>query len=369
LSPSAPSSPTPDQPRGKTGRTAAFAREFARISPLNGDVQVSIKAMLCLIVSLLILTGFERTDLFGAAAFGAFSALFARNVPPRHAMRAQAEGGLTVIAAIMIGVACAAWSPSPLISVLVVAVYAVCIDAINRSRVWRAPAGLFVAFAAGAFSNTADVDGSKALSIFVAAAGTGAFALVLTLLQSFHHNPNLTQDFPPKTHRLRGTFFSETTLVVLIAALAGSFFGWLATPEHAYWGTVTAIAMASRPHGANWKIRALHRFTGTLIGAVIATPLLLWDMPVWATITTLVLAQGLTELFVLRNYAIGIVFITVQALAMTAVSHPGTGVDIAGERLLATVIGLVCGVATIVLEQILEGRERRAAEAAQAEEN
>jgi hypothetical protein len=331
------------------------------VKPLNGDIQVGVKAALCIIVPLLILLALGRSDLFGAVGFGAFSTLFARNIRPRAALRIQAEGAAAVLGAVMLGVAISALLHGSLAGLFCIVVYACLIQPLNLARGWRAPAGLFMGFAAGAFSNLGHVTWTLAAQVFVTALGTSLFGLLLTWLQSLRRNGQAADPGPTITSYL-SKLASFDTLWMLVAGLVAAYLGWLITPEHAYWAIVCSLVMTTRPLRHRWKIRTLHRVLGTLVGAVIALPLLIWTPSPWFAVIALPLVQALTEFFVLRNYAVGVTFITVQALLMTVVAHPASGTEVAIERLLATAVGLACGIVTVLIQLGADRhRERRAA--------
>ncbi|WP_291279550.1 FUSC family protein [Galactobacter sp.] len=340
------------------GHGQRFWRELTSMSPLNGDIQVGVKAGICLLVPLLILLGLGRPDLFGAVGFGAFSTLFARNIQPRAALRIQAEGGSAVLGAVMLGVAISAFLPKSVAGLFIIAAYASVIQPLNQARGWRAPAGLFMGFAAGAFSNLNEVTWPLAGQIFATALATSLFGLGLTWLQSLGRNTPATSP-APTTVPYRSKLFTADTVWMLTAGLVAALLGWLVTPEHAYWALVCSLVLTTRPLRHRWKIRTLHRVLGTVIGAVIAMPLLVWTPSPWVAVILLPLVQALTEIFVLRNYAVGVMFITVQALLMTVIAHPASGPDVAVERLLATAVGLGCGIVTILIQLLADRRRQR----------
>ena len=117
--------------------------------------------------------------------------------------------------------------------------------------------------------------------------------------------------------------------------------------EHAYWAMAAAVLILHQ--GLDWLRtleRGLQRLLGTWAGLVLAAVILtLHPQGLWLVLTLAVL-QFTIEMFVVRNYALAVVFITPTALT---IATGGLVVGDVGDLLLArgldTLIGFVVAVA------------------------
>lgn len=123
---------------------------------------------------------------------------------------------------------------------------------------------------------------------------------------------------------------------------------------------VGAVAAVSGPHVKARVIRGLQRLIGTLLGVLVAAGILALGMPPLAVILIAVALQAGAELFVGRNYAIAMVFITPLALLMVQLAAPTTVGVLLTDRLWETVVGIVAGTAVAVGSALIRGRRRRA---------
>jgi uncharacterized membrane protein YccC len=90
-------------------------------------------------------------------------------------------------------------------------------------------------------------------------------------------------------------------------------------------------------------VRGVHRVVGTLVGLVLAGGLLAVDLPVLALIAVVVALQAGAELWVGRNYAIALVFVTPLALLMVHLVAPVPPSVLIVDRGVETVIGVAVG--------------------------
>lgn len=131
--------------------------------------------------------------------------------------------------------------------------------------------------------------------------------------------------------------------VVLAGATASAF-----TMDHTYWAMAAAVLMLHQ--GFDWTrtlLRGSERLVGTLIGLALAGLILTWTPQGWWLVLTIAALQFTIEMFVVRNYAIAVIFITPAALTIASGGHRVADV---GAFLFArgvdTVIG--CGAALLV---------------------
>lgn len=130
----------------------------------------------------------------------------------------------------------------------------------------------------------------------------------------------------------------------LLASLAALALGW----GHPAWAAVGAAAALQGRHIHTNTPRALQRAVGTAVGALLAWPLLEAHLGFWVVVAVVVVMQVVTELLVLRNYAVAMLVITPMALMMTSLGAPADGA-LALDRALTTVLGAAVGVLMTVV--------------------
>lgn len=118
--------------------------------------------------------------------------------------------------------------------------------------------------------------------------------------------------------------------------------------DHSYWAMAAAVLVLYQ--GFDWArtvVRGVERMVGTLIGLGVAAAILTWQPQGWWLVASIAVLQFVIEMFVVRNYAIAVIFITPLALTIAAGGRPVD--DLAHfliTRGLDTVIG--CVVALLV---------------------
>ncbi|HLR43999.1 MAG TPA: FUSC family protein [Brevibacterium sp.] len=140
----------------------------------------------------------------------------------------------------------------------------------------------------------------------------------------------------------------------MIAPAIAGVLGILSTafwPElsHPYWAMVAAVAPITPPHRTARVQRRLHRIVGTLGGLVVTAFILSFPAQPWQLVVWVILLQFLAEVFVGRNYAFALLFITPLALAMTQIAHPQAVGQLVTSRAVETVIGAAMGIVVVVV--------------------
>ncbi|MFK0402081.1 FUSC family protein [Microbacterium sp. NPDC090225] len=140
-------------------------------------------------------------------------------------------------------------------------------------------------------------------------------------------------------------------LRVVIVAIVGVLLGLVVDPERTYWivGSAVAVIGVAAARRAAFQ-RGLHRMLGTVVGAGVYILLaLLHPAGIWLALL-LGLLQFSIELVVVRHYALALVFITPLVLLLTGAATGSIGsLDVAGERIVDTIVGAVLGAASGVL--------------------
>lgn len=145
-------------------------------------------------------------------------------------------------------------------------------------------------------------------------------------------------------------------LRVAIVAVVGVLLGLLVDPDRTYWivGSAVAVIGVAAARRAAFQ-RGLHRMLGTVVGAGLYLLLaLLHPAGIWLALLLGTL-QFAIELVVVRHYALALVFITPLVLLLTGAATGTIGsIDVAGERIVDTLVGAVLGAASGVLHRSAE---------------
>lgn len=115
-----------------------------------------------------------------------------------------------------------------------------------------------------------------------------------------------------------------------------------------YWAQVAAVVPLSAVRRDAQIERGLHRVIGTAAGVVVTAFLLSFPAQPWQLAVWVVLLQFLTEMFVLRNYALSLLFVTPMALLMVQLGHPLPVVPLLQARVIETVIGVAVALAVVL---------------------
>jgi hypothetical protein len=161
---------------------------------------------------------------------------------------------------------------------------------------------------------------------------------------------------PTVLYRLRraATYQSHaatTALRVLVASTAAGAltiaFG-LGRPD---WAVISAVlVLQAGPDRRRGTVRGIHRLVGTAAGVVLFT--VAWSLSPSGIVLIMVLMalQFLIELYIARNYAVAVTFITPLALLIGGASHPGANaVTLGVDRLVETALGVAYALAAMWL--------------------
>ncbi len=116
-----------------------------------------------------------------------------------------------------------------------------------------------------------------------------------------------------------------------------------------YWAVMaTALIITIGADRLSLTHRALHRLSGTLVGVLLFFVLHLLDLGGVALLAAALLLVFTMQMVVVRNYALGAVFITPMALLISSAGAPSRPVlEVAGLRILDTAIGAACSLVVI----------------------
>lgn len=137
---------------------------------------------------------------------------------------------------------------------------------------------------------------------------------------------------------------ARATIAVLLAASM-----MIASPVgHPYWAILSSLIVlhmgASR---YDMTIRAAQRVLGTAIGVGVYFLVVLAAPSPWVKVAIVIAAIFIMESLMARNYAAGVIFVTLFALLMTPITAAGEVEMLMRDRLVETLVGV--GVAVVVV--------------------
>ena len=323
----------------------AFAPSRGRRWPL------ALQAALCIGIPIAVMTLLGQPALGYIAASGAFTVLYAGSAPAvdRARVLPVVAAGLVLSAVCGVLVAGNAW----LVSAGVVIV-AVASAALAFGFRLGPPGPLFFVLVFGLSAHVVAVSEVSPL-VYVAALTAGcvlSYAVALTPLLSAR--TRMTSGRPLRT-LLPGPALDADSRVLLlrvsIVSIVGVLLGFVVDPARTYWIVGSAVAVIGVAAARRAALeRGLHRMLGTVVGAgVYALLALLHPSGLWLALLLAAL-QFAIELVVVRHYALALVFITPLVLLLTGAATGEIGaMDVAGERIVDTLVGAVLGAASGLL--------------------
>lgn len=323
-----------------------------RVAPYDRDHTVAIRAAISVGVPLLFLWTMGRLDLSIYASFGAFASLYGRTDRIGDRVRMQAAAGAVLLTAMLIGTATSVAGLAAPWAIVVVSAVASLVTLLAYSAQWHPPGALFIVFAAGATASV-PADATRLMDVLAVGLAAVVFSIVITFVYeavSARSIPRLTRT---KNRIAVGAVAAEMAITVAVATLLGGIAGLLLLDSHWYWAMVGAVAAVSGPHVKARIIRGLQRLIGTGLGVVVAAAILALGVPPLGVILIAVALQAAAELFVGRNYAIAMVFITPLALLMVQLAAPTTAGVLLSDRLGETLVGIVAGTAVAVVSALV----------------
>ena len=114
---------------------------------------------------------------------------------------------------------------------------------------------------------------------------------------------------------------------------------------HGYWAAISAAAVLHSVNVRTTAQRAAQRTLGTLAGLLLALGVLAAHPGAVELAVVIVLLEFLLEYLVVRNYGLGVVFLTPLALLMSELASPTPVAELVRQRALASVLGIVIGLA------------------------
>ena len=330
----------------------ARLRSLVSLAPPRYDHVPAFRIAMGLAIPMAVLLATGHLGWAMFAGFGAFTGIYSRYEPTRDRFRRQSLAGAMLVLCVMLGAALAqltALFPATLAHVLVIVVTALVAggSAVFVSSRGLKPGGaIFPVFAVAAVASVPVVAPFWVAGLVAAACAALCVGLGLLGHWAGERHPGVVLG---QEHRritpaeLRAEFVRYTA-----AALLAGLLGLLSGLPFPYWAQVAAVAPLA-PIGYPAQVeRGVHRVVGTTLGIVTTAFLLSFPAEPWQLIVWIVVLQFLAEMYVMRNYALALLFITPLALLMVQLGHPQPAGPMLQARVLETAIGVVVGVAMVL---------------------
>ena len=291
----------------------------------------------------------------GYAALGGMVALFGRFDTPLGRIKVLVFAGLTQIMMVLL-MSLASLHASALLQLVALTIAFGVAYFITISCRFGPPGALIFAFAGGAALVPA-TGVSETFERTLATAVVALLALVICVAtdwlrqRSTAERPLPLEQLRPMSHRL------AATVRIMIGCGIALIMSYAWGANHPVWAGMGALVVLQGPFLHINIHRALQRMVGAVVGSVLAWIILAQEPSAMAVIALIFVLQMLTELVIGSNYWLGQVFVTPMALIMSYLAAPGlSGADMAPERVLDSLLGVVVGIVAAVVLSTLDDR-------------
>lgn len=326
------------------------------VAPRMPALRPAARATFCLAVPLLILASLGRMDWAMYAGFGAFFAVFGRY--DNYAVRfwQQLSCGAVQVASMLLGTLFSFLQTPFIVDALVLAVIAFGSNLVSRGVRWLPPGPIFAVFAGGACLSV-PASGESFIGVLLVGAGTALFSLLVMLGLSARRGRLAAALKAEPTWAPTEKSVHESVRMGIAVLLAGVV-AYLLGGDHWYWASLGAISgvMGATVHSR--VARALQRCVGTCIGVLLTWAVFVFEPNLWVLLAVALVGQFCIEVVILRNYAVGMVFMTMVALLMVHLASPEDPMVLLVDRVTMTVLGAATGAALSVAIGIVVGQQK-----------
>ncbi|UYQ77195.1 FUSC family protein [Glutamicibacter sp. JL.03c] len=324
------------------------------VAPPRPSVIPAAKSAIALGVPLVLVAVGGHLDWAMYAAFGAFGAVFGRYSAYAPRFWQQLSVGLVQVASMLLGTYFSMIHAPFIICALVLGAIGFGANYVSQAAGWMPPGPTFAVFAGGACI-TIPATSSSFLGVLLVGGGTMLFSLVFMLGLSLRranlgHTLRAGFTWAPGPRAVSASV--HMAVGVLLAGMAAALLG----DGHWYWASLGAIAAVTGVDAYARVARGLQRSVGTCVGVLLAASVLVFDPPIWVILVAAIACQVCIELVILRNYALGMVFVTVTALSMVHLVSPEPVASLLVDRVAMTALGAGVGAVQSILIGALASR-------------
>ncbi len=336
-----------DTPSNVTLRSSIpAARDFVRFEPHASAHHPALRLALSALIPCVFLSIMGRLDLLPVALMTSVAAVYGRRAPARRRLAMQAEIGALQVCLVTAGAAASAAS-FPVTTILgLTSLVAGIATVVADRRGWMPPGALFPTFAFAVVANIPATP-DELLSIAAVAVGSALAALLVTALWSL---PALLRGGTQVGFPAMPPPMPVTLAHAAICLLGGAIAGFVALSlglTHPYWAIVSAIVPVFGTATHTQLVRSGHRLLGTLLGVGSSALIFLLPFDGISMMALLLVLMVCTELFVARNYALALFFVTPMTIGFALMGGDSSVPDLLSARIIETVLGL--GVAVVLL--------------------
>ncbi|GAA4221025.1 hypothetical protein GGQ68_000324 [Sagittula marina] len=295
----------------------------------------------------------------GYAALGGMVALFGRFDTPVGRAKVVALAGLTQVLMVLL-MSLASLYEEPLFQLGALSLAFGVAYFITISGRFGPPGALIFAFAGGA-SLAPVTDVAVAFERTAATAAVALLAFVICVATDrLRLRPSAERPLPMEQLRpLRYRLIASARILIGCGLALFVSHAWGA--NHPVWAGMGAMVVLQGPFLNINMHRALQRMAGAIVGSILAWVILTQEPSALTVVALIFVLQMLTELVIGANYWLGQIFVTPMALIMSYLAAPGlSGADLASERVLDSLLGVVIGIVAAVMLSSMDDRHHLA---------
>lgn len=318
--------------------------------PNAGAHRVAARAGISIAIPLLILVLVDHAGWAAYAAFGAFTSLYGRRSGYAERTGMQAMAALFLTLSVVMGATLALLPGGAWWAVPGAALVAVTGQIVSSAFGWHPPGAIFLVFG---ITVSASIPGRADLVPIAAtvAALSAAFAMLVGRIGALREPARRPRAIVPNAD-LVGTLQDPMQRITLLRLLIGILVaGTISTGlggSHPSWAMVAVVATLTGPLRQTQMVRGVHRVVGTLVGVLVAWPLLATHPSPIVMVVLIMVLQMAAELLVGRNYAVALLAITPLALLMGQLSSPRPIGSVLTDRAVETALGAVIALTLLV---------------------
>jgi hypothetical protein len=324
-----------------------------REGPWRWSVGAQVGLALGIPLAIFTLAGHQSEGLI--ASLGAFTAIYKASLRRIDRLRALPLIGLVFAVAAGVGVL-ASVHPWLVVGALIMVTIVATLAALRLSLGPPGPMMFTLVTGVAAHLSTPPERGRPgfdrlSIPLYVAIGEAGAVVVIVAplLLPSIREREGAPASFgslfpTDQLDREYAEIFIRVGSAVVIASLLARF--W--EVGHGYWLVMVAGVLLQSTHSARVTlVRAVHRMLGTLLGVGAFALVLRLEPDGLSLVLVMALLQGLTEVVIVRNYGLGLIFVTPLALIIATRNRTGDVTPIVTERIVDTLLGAL--IALVVL--------------------
>lgn len=319
------------------------------------DIQVALRAGLTVLATLALVAVAGHHELAGFAALGAIVSVYGRLADPvGRILHVGAAGLLQVVtmvlaSAVAWGLAGAHPNVEAWVTPVVIAVVAALACAGTALLRTGAPGATLVVFAAAGGLAGAPSGADVARRGLAVAFGVLVAVLVVAVAGARTAVGRRRAGMPMLPALPPAPAWHLLALRVGVGSLLGAVVAQALGLGHPGWAALGATAVLQGRNRGHVVVRGLHRGLGTAAGAAVAWLVLGLGLGYWPLVVVVAALQVVTELVVVRHYALAMLTITPMALLMSTLGAAGDPTTLATDRAIDTILGVVAGVVALLV--------------------